>query len=87
MLYEMSLPKKPYPVVFQNVPLDHLRACYSMSKDELNYWAVNPEALNKIVTDRLIEQLKPAIQQRVRSEKDYYSYRMKYSVDVWVERE
>ena len=85
-LYEQGLPKKPYPVVYQTLPLEHLRACGMFEKREVDFMNGYPEVLERRAAKLLAQQIEPYIRSRMISEEDVYARSVKFSVDVWMER-
>ena len=77
-LYEESLPKRPYPVVYQSLPMLHYKAEY-LAKD-----LIEPtEIIEKAVVDILLQKIRPIVQDNMQKELwGEYGY-WKYSIDLW----
>lgn len=78
-LYEMGLPKKPYPVVFRHVDLKHYKTQALVEK-----W--NDIPMYEI-EDRLIQNIKDVLKANIKLEEDTDIYDRKvYVLDIWMER-
>jgi hypothetical protein len=80
-LYEMSLPKKPYPVVYQKTSLQHLRYVQSIRKLELIQGGSLLEGnIRNLLVKKTCEELKGRIIAIENIEMDS----IEYSLDIWV---
>ena len=80
-LYEEGLPKKPYPVIHETHSAKHYKAHYMIDEREIAC-SEQPELLESEIVNSIIRELRPAIQDRLKAEKDPYSNKVIYSLDV-----
>ena len=85
-LYEESLSKKPYPVVYKTLLPKHYRVQYSIDAKELAYIQL-PEAMKNHIENRLLQYIRPLIWDSIRTEKDIYTDKYIYSLDIWMEEQ
>lgn len=81
-LYEQGLPKKPYPVVYQTLPLKHFTARYSICKEELSHYP--QELLMNTIQNQLISQLKDVIKDHIEWEDNPQLYTRDFRFDFWL---
>ena len=76
-LYEMGLPKKPYPVVYEHVDLQHYKAQTVTERwDEVPMY---------VIEDKLVQNIREILKENIKIEHDIYD-RNVYSLDIWTER-
>lgn len=81
LLYERTLPTKPSSIKIVREDLDHFRVQVLLSPEQI---ALRPtEMVKKIVVNRLAEDMKEAIAERMVWEQIIEENKIKYSVDVW----
>ena len=80
-LYEMSLPKKPYPIVYQTSPLQHLRYVQSIRKLEL---IQGGSLLEGHIRNLLVKKVGDELRNRIVSRENIKMDSIEYSIDVWV---
>lgn len=79
-LYEMSLPKTPYPIVYQHTSLQHLRYVQSIRKLELIQGGSLLEGnIRNLLVKKACEELKGRIIATENIEMDS----IEYSLDIW----
>jgi hypothetical protein len=85
-LYEESLPKKLYPVIYQSQGAKHFKAQTAIDERERDLLLMQnaPELIKNHVTAVIIEQLKPVICEHIKQESEIYSGQVIYSVDIWL---
>jgi predicted class III extradiol MEMO1 family dioxygenase len=76
-LYEMGLPKKPYPVVFEHIDLKHYK-----TQTVTERW---DEVPMYIIEDKLVQNIREILKENIKAEHDIYD-RNVYSLDIWMER-
>lgn len=86
-LYEESLPKKPYPVVYKTTLPKHYRVQQFIDVRDIYNSQENPQLLKTIIENRILQELRPLIWDNLRVEKDEYIDKYRYSLDIWVESE
>lgn len=84
-LYEETLPKKPYPVVYKYLSPKHYRIQQFMDMRDIAYSQDNPQLLKTHIENRILQELKPLIWDNLKTEKDFYSDKYRYWLDIWVE--
>lgn len=83
-LYEMSLPKKTYPIVYQKTSLQHLRCVQSIRKLEMiQGGSLLEENIRNLLIKRTCEELKGRIIATENIEMDS----IEYSLDIWVSKQ
>lgn len=83
-LYEMSLSKKPYPIVYQTSPLQHLRYVQSIRKLEMIQGGSLLEGnIRNLLVKKVCEELKGRIIASENIEMDS----IEYSLDIWVSKQ
>lgn len=76
-LYEMGLPKKPYPIKITHTSLKHYK-----TQTVTEQWDDVPMY---IIEDKLVQNLREVLKENIKVENDIYD-RNVYSLDVWMER-
>lgn len=82
-LYEDALPKKPYPVIYGSCRAKHYRVQRMIDKREIAY-APSPQLLQTQIENSILRELRPLIRDNLIAEKDLYTNKIIYSLDVWV---
>ncbi len=84
-LYEEALPKKPYPVVYKTILPKHYRISQLMDARDIAYAQDSPQLLKTHIENRMLQELRPLIWDNLKTEKDLYSDKYEYYLDIWVE--
>ncbi len=84
-LYEEALPKKPYPVVYKTLFPKHYRISQMIDARDIAYLQDNPQLLKTHIENRILQELRPLIWNNLKTEKDFYSDKYRYWLDIWVE--
>ena len=82
-LYVMSLPKKPYPVVYETILPRHYRISQLIDAHDIAY-AHNPQLLKTHIENRILQELRPLIWDNLKTEKDLFSDKYRYWLDIWL---
>jgi hypothetical protein len=82
-LYEDALPKKPYPVIHETHRAKHYKAYHMVDKREIDY-APSPQLLQTQIENSILRELRPIIRDNLKAEKDLYTNKIIYSLDVWM---
>jgi hypothetical protein len=82
-LYEEAL-KRPYPVVFKTLPLNHCRIQKRMPVKEVVYMQDAPMLLRNHVENIMLRELRPYIWDNLITEKDTYTDSYTYTLDIWL---
>lgn len=69
-LYEESLPKKPYPVIHETVPLKHYRLEQFIDTKEVYYTEDKKQLLRTLIENRILKELRPLIYENIIVEKE-----------------
>ena len=85
-LYEEALPKKPYPVVYKTILPKHYRVEQLISMREIVCSQDSPQLLRTLIENRILQSLRPLIWDNLKTEKDFYSDKYRYWLDIWVEQ-
>ena len=72
-LYEESLPKKPYPVVYQTILPKHCRISQMIDARDIVYLQDTPQLLRTHIENRILQELRPLIWDNLKTEKDKYT--------------
>lgn len=80
-LYEESLPKKPYPVVYKTTLPKHYRVQQLMDMRDIQG---DPQLMRTLIENRILQELRPLIWDNLITEKDEYIDKYIYSLDVWM---
>lgn len=83
-LYEMSLPKKPYPIVYQTSPLQHLRYIQSIRKLEM---IQGGSLLEGNIKNLLVKKMGDELKSRIISNENIEMDTIEYSIDIWVSKQ
>ena len=83
-LYEESLPKKPYPVIYQTYTGQHYRIRHAIECRDIAYAESNPTLLKTHIENGILREMRPLIWDRLKTEKDLYTDKIIYSLDVWM---
>lgn len=87
-LYETSLPKKPYPVVYKTLLPRHYRIAQLIDAHDIVYAQDTPQLLKTHIENRILQELRPLIWDNLIVESDRYTQKYIYSLDIWIkERE
>lgn len=80
-LYEESLPKKPYPVVYKTISPKHYRVQQIIdTRDMLD----NPQLMKTLIKNRILQELSPLIWDNIIIEKYEHIDKYRYSLDIWM---
>lgn len=83
-LYEESLPKKPYPVVYKTAPLKHYRIEQFIDTKTVFYTADNDQLPRTLVENKILNELRPLIYENIIVEKEAYYDAFRVSLDLWM---
>ena len=83
-LYEETL-KKPYPVVYKALLPKHYRISQMIDARDLAYLQDNPQLLKTHIENRILQEIRPLIWDNLKTEKDSYIGKYRYSLDIWME--
>lgn len=83
-LYEMSLPKKPYPVVYQKTSLQHLRYIQSIHKLEL---IQGGSLLEGNIKNLIVKKMGDELKSRIIASENIEMDSIEYSLDIWVSKQ
>ena len=83
-LYEESLPKKPYPMVYQTTLPKHYRVQQLIDMRDVYYSQDSSQLRKTIIENRILQELRPLIWDNLIIEKDKYVDIYRYSLDVWM---
>ena len=84
-LYEEALPKKPYPVVYKTILPRHYRVSQLIDARDIAYLQDRTQLLKTHIENRILQELRPLIWDNLKTEKDFYSGKYRYWLDIWVE--
>jgi hypothetical protein len=82
-LYEETLPKKPYPVVYKTL-CEHHRILAMIDARDIAYLQDNPQLLKTHIENRILQGLRPLIWDNLKTEKDKCLDKYIYSLDIWM---
>lgn len=82
-LYEDALPKKPYPVTYEKHRAKHYRVRHMVDKREIDY-APSLQLLQTQIENSILRELRPLIRDNLIEEKDLYTNKIIYSLDIWM---
>ena len=83
-LYEEALPKKPYPVVYTTILPKHYRVQQLIDMRDIAYLQDKPQLLKTHIENRILQELRPLIWDNLITEKDRYTNKLRYSLDIWM---
>ena len=83
-LYEETLPKKPYPVEYKTIFPRHYKVQQDMDIKDIIYLQDNPQRLKTHIENRILQELRPLIWDNLIVEKDRYTDKYRYSLDIWM---
>ena len=83
-LYEESLPKKPYPVIYQTHSAQHYRVCNMIDERDIAYAQPTPQLLKTHIENGILRELRPLIWDNLKVEKDLHTDKFIYSLDFWI---
>lgn len=83
-IYEESLPKKPYPVIYQTYSGQHYRIRHAIDYREIAYVESSPTLLKTHIENGILRELRPLIWDNLKVEKDLYTDKFIYSLDIWM---
>lgn len=83
-LYENTLPKKPYPDIYETRGGKHYRVRNVVDEREIVYAEKTPQLLKTHIENGILRELRPVIWDNLRVEKDLYTDKIIYSLDVWI---
>lgn len=86
-LYEESLPKKPYPIVYKNIPLKHYRIQQLIARNDIHSLQTDQQLMKTLIENRILQKLRPLISDNLIVEKDYYRDSYRCTLDIWMESE
>ena len=82
-LYEESLPKKPYPIVYQTHNNKHYKVRHMVNTRDIVY-EQSPTMLQTQILNGILRELRPIIWDNLVTEKDIYTDKYIYSLDIWM---
>lgn len=82
-LYEQGLPKKPYPVVYKTIMPKHFRIEQLVDMVDINCAQDSTQMLKTHIEHKIFQLLKPLIWENLKTEKDLYTGKLIYRLDVW----
>lgn len=85
-LYEEHL-KKPCPVVYKTSLPKHYRIQHIADARNIAYAQDNPQMLKTHIENGILRELRPLIWDNLKCEKDIYTDKYRYTLDVWVEEQ
>jgi hypothetical protein len=83
-LYEEGLPKKPYPVIHTANDLKHYKAQYIINERDLVQMQQQSVLYETEMVNSMLRQLKPIVRSNIKAEKDLYTDKVIYSLDIWM---
>lgn len=83
-LYEEALPKKLYPVVYKTLLPKHYRIAQLIDASDIAYAQDNSQLLKTHIENRILQELRPLIWDNLKTEKDSYSGKYRYWLDVYI---
>ena len=83
-LYEKTLYKKPYPVVYKTILPMHYRVEQLMDMRDVVYLQDNPQLLKTHIENRILQELRPLIWDNIIAERDKHTGKCSYSLDIWL---
>lgn len=83
-LYEETLPKKPYPVVYKSALPRHYRVQQLIDMRDIVCSQDDPQLLKTLIENRILQELRPLIRDNIITEKDEYINKYRYSLDIWM---
>ena len=83
-LYENTLPKKPYPVIYEACSEKHYKVCCMVDKRDIVDSPQAHQSLKTHVENGILRDLKPIIWDNLKAEEDLYTDKIIYSLDVWM---
>lgn len=83
-LYENGLPKKPYPVVYASKMPRHFRIEQFVDMTDISCAQDNTQMLKTHIENKIFQLLKPLIWENLKTEKDFYTGKMMYRLDIWI---
>ena len=83
-LYEDVLPTKPYPVIYETRGTKHYRVCNMVDEKDIAYAQQTPQLLKTHIENGILRELRPIIWDNLKAEKDLYTDKIIYSLDVWI---
>lgn len=83
-LYEEALSKKPYPVVYKTILPKHYKISQMVDARDIAYLQDNPKLLKTHIENRILQELRPLIWDNLITEKDIYTDKYRYSLDIWM---
>jgi len=83
-LYEDALPTKPYPVIYETRGAKHYRVHNMVDERDIAYAQQTPQLLKTHIENGILRELRPIIWDNLKTEKDLYTDKIIYSLDVWM---
>ena len=83
MLYEKTLPKKVYPVVYEST-LKHYRIEQFIDTKTVFYTEDKAELLKTLIENKILKELRPLIYENIIVEKEKYYDAFRVSLDIWM---
>lgn len=84
-LYEEVLPKKTYPVMYKTLLPKHYRISQMIDARDIADSPDTPQLLKTHIESRILQELRPLIWDNLKTEKDSYSDKYRYWLDIWVD--
>lgn len=83
-LYENSLPKTPYPVVYETTLPKHYRVQQLINNRDVVYMQDEPQIMKSIIENRIMQEIRPLIYDNLIVEKDEHIDAYRYLLDLWM---
>lgn len=83
-LYETTLPKKPYPVIYETHSAKHHKVHSTVDEREIADAQQIPQLLKTHIENGILRELRPFIWDKLKAEKDLYTDKIIYSLDIWI---
>ena len=83
-LYEVTLPKKPYPVIYETRGAKHYRVRNIVDERDIICAQQTPQLLKTHIENGILKELRPVIWDNLKAEKDLYTDKIIYSLDIWM---
>lgn len=86
-LYEEALSKKIYPIIHEIHEMDgakHYKVRSMFDEKDIAYAQQTPQLLKTHIENGILRELRPIIWDNLKVEKDLYTNKFIYSLDVWI---
>lgn len=82
-LYEQTLPKSDLVKTHVMFP-KYYRITQLIETRDINYLKDNPQMLKTHIENRILQELRPLLWNNLKTERDMYSDRYRYTLDIWL---